>query len=194
MTGHKPTPYPVSAERPADEDEIATAERAGASRPLTALVVLTVVIVAASGFVVWSWLAQRSSLSANTAVADTAATARLTDDVGTAVKEVFSYDYDNLDRTRRAATTVLVDAATTQYQAVFDAAARQASAEKLIRTTTIASIGARELHGDTAHLLVFLDQQTLNTTTGRQTSTSAALDISARNVDGTWKIAAMNPL
>jgi Mce-associated membrane protein len=159
-----------------------------------ALAVLTAVIVAASGFVVWTWLAERSSLAGNTAVADTAATARLTGDVGAAVKEVFSYDYDNLDRTRRAAATVLVDAARPQYQAVFDAAARQAATEKLIRTTTIASIGARELDGDTARLLVFLDQQTLNTTTGQQSSTSAALDVSARNIDGTWKIAAMNPL
>lgn len=160
----------------------------------TVLTVLTIVIIVASGFVVWTWLAERSSLAANSAVADTAATTRLTDQVGTAVKEVFSYDYDNLDRTRRAAAAVLVDTATTQYQAVFDAAAGQATADKLIRTTTIASIGARELHGDTARVLVFLDQQTLDTTTGRQTSSSAALDVSARNVDGTWKIAAMTPL
>lgn len=163
-------------------------------RSATALAALTAVIVVASGLVVWTWLAERSSLAVNTAVADTAATVRLTDQVGTAVKEIFSYDYDNLDRTRRAAAAVLVDAATRQYQTVFDAAARQATTEKLVRTTTIASIGARELHGDTARLLVFLDQQTLNTTTGRQTSSTTALDISARNVDGAWRIATMTPL
>jgi Mce-associated membrane protein len=66
-------------------------------------------------------------------------------------------------------------------------------AQKLVRTTTIGSIAVRDLRGDTARLLVFVDQQTLNTTSDQQSSSVAALDVTARKVDGAWKIAAVTP-
>jgi Mce-associated membrane protein len=58
---------------------------------------------------------------------------------------------------------VLVGDAVVQYEGSFAAARSQAQEQKLVRTTTIRSTGVRELRGDTARLLVFLDQQTLRT-------------------------------
>jgi Mce-associated membrane protein len=160
----------------------------------TVFSVLTAVIVLSVGVSVWSWSQARASHGGNISVADVAATADVTDQVGAAVKQVFSYDYANLDRTERAASSLLVDAAVAQYQANFAAAKQQAVAQKLVRTTSIDSIGVRELTGAQARLLVFVDQQTLNTGTDQQTSSVAALDITARKIDGAWKIAGMTAL
>lgn len=164
------------------------------SRRATILAALTAVIVLSSGVAVWSWSQARASHGGNAAVADAAATAGVTDQVSAAVKQIFSYDYANLDRTERAASRLLVGAAVAQYQANFAAAKEQAVARKLVRTTTIGSIGVRELTAQDARLLVFLDQQTLNTVTNEQTSSVAAVDVEAKKVDGAWKIAGMTAL
>ncbi|KAA9151569.1 hypothetical protein FPZ12_038835 [Amycolatopsis acidicola] len=150
------------------------------------------VIVLAAGFSVLAGL--NSARSDNAAVADTAATGEVVDQVSAAVKSIFSYDYDNLDRTQRAATNVLVDAAVGQYQASFTAAKQQATEQKLVRSTTIGSIGVQELSGSDARLLLFLNQQTLNTANNQQSSAAACLSVVAKKVDGTWKIASMTAL
>jgi Mce-associated membrane protein len=165
-----------------------------AGRRATVLAVLTAVIGLAAGTAVWSGLRANSVHSGNAALADTAATAEVADQVGSGVKAIFSYDYGNLARTERAASSVLVDAAVGQYQANLPAAEKQATDQKLVRTTTISSIGVQDLRGDTARVLIFLDQQTLNTTSNQQSSASAALAVSARKVDGAWKIASMTAL
>ncbi|TVT05968.1 hypothetical protein FNH07_22205 [Amycolatopsis bartoniae] len=158
------------------------------------LAVLTAVVVLAIGAAVWSILQVRAIHGGNRAVADTTATAEVTDQVGNDVKALFSYDYANLARTERAAASVLVDEAVGQYQSGYAAAKQQALDQKLVRTTTISAAGVQDLRGDTAHVLVFLDQQTLVTTSNQQSSASAALAVTARRVDGTWKIASMTAL
>jgi Mce-associated membrane protein len=163
-------------------------------RRATLLAALTAVLVLAAGAAVWAGLEAKSLHSANTALADTAATAEVTDQVSAGVKAIFSYDYGNLARTDRAAAAVLVDDAVGQYQGGFAAAKQQAAEQKLVRTTTISSIGVQDLSGDTAHLLIFLDQQTLTTTSNQQTSTTGCLEVTARKIDGTWKIATLNPV
>jgi Mce-associated membrane protein len=168
--------------------------RAMAGRRATVMAALTAVVVLAAGVAVFSALRVGALHGGNSAVADTAATAQVTDQVGSDVKAIFSYDYDNLARTERAASSVLVDEAVGQYQAGYAAAKQQVTDQKLVRTTTISSIAAQDLRGDTAHLLVFLDQQTLTTTSNQQSSASAALSVTARKVDGTWKIASMTAL
>ncbi|MFI6028362.1 hypothetical protein [Amycolatopsis magusensis] len=159
---------------------------------------LAAVVVLAAGFAVWFGLeAARLSEgdpSANLALVDATATAEVSDQVGSAVKAIFSYDYANLARTERAAGGLLVDKAVTQYQDSFAAAKRQAEEQKLVRTTTIRWTGVRELRGDTARLLVFLDQQTLRPGDNGQTSSAAHLDVQARKIDGAWKIAELTAL
>jgi Mce-associated membrane protein len=174
-------------------DEPGTGRKAGIGRHATVLAVLAAVVVLSGGAAVWEWAQARSLRDANAAVADPAATTTVSDQVGEGIKEIFSYDYDDLDRTQRAASSLLVDGAVSQYQASFAAARQQAVAQKLIRTTTIASIGVRELRGDSARLLIFVDQQTLNTPDDQQSSSVAALDVTAREIDGTWKISDITP-
>ncbi len=152
------------------------------------------VVVLMAGFAVFAGLRAGAVHGGNRAVADTAATTQVADQVGGDLKAIFSYDYDNLARTERAAASMLVDEAVGQYEAGYASAKQQAVDQKLVRTTTINSIAVANLDGDSAKLLVFVDQQTLTTTSNQQSSASAALSVTARKVDGTWKIASMTAL
>ncbi|WP_409465927.1 hypothetical protein [Amycolatopsis sp. GA6-003] len=128
------------------------------------------------------------------AMVDPAATAQVTEQVSAAVKAVFSYDYANLDRTARAAADVLTGPAVGQYQSQFAAARQRAENEKLVRTTTVRTIGVRSLRGDDASLLLFLDQQTILPGGGAPRSGVGQLSVTAHRTDGQWKITALDPL
>lgn len=164
------------------------------SRRATVLSALTAVLVLAAGFTIVAAVRVSALPGDNAAVTDQAATTEVATQVSDGVKAIFSYDYANLPRTERAAASVLVDAAVAQYQSGYPQAKQQAADQKLVRTTSVSSIGVQDLRGDTAHLLLFLDQQTLVTTSNQQSSASAALAVTARRMDGSWKIASLNAL
>lgn len=156
---------------------------------------LAAVVVVALGCAVWFGI-ETASLSAgdNLALVDTAATASVSSEVSDAVKAVFSYDYANLPRTERAASEVLTGEAVGQYQAQFAAARTRAEAEKLVRTTTVRAVGVRTLVGDDASLLLFLDQQTVAQGGGAPSSSVAQLAVTAKRIDGRWKLATLTAL
>jgi Mce-associated membrane protein len=164
----------------------------------TVLPLLSALLVIVLGCAFWfgyrSHVLTAGDASANTAVVDVPETRAVTDQIGAGVKAIFSYDYTNIARTERAAADVLVDAAVNQYRDSFAAAKKQAEDQKLVRATTVRSIGAREIRGDRATVLLFLDQQTLHTANNQRESTGAQLDITARRVDGRWKIASITAL
>ena len=157
--------------------------------------VLVAVIVVALGLAVWFGI-ETASLSPgdNQALVDSSATASVSAEVSDAVKSVFSYDYANLARTERAASDVLVGEAVRQYQGQFASARGRAVSEKLVRTTTVRAIGVRSLQGDDASLLLFLDQQTVAQGGGAPSSSVAQLAVTAKRVDGRWKLSALTAL
>ncbi len=157
--------------------------------------VLVLVVALALGCTVW-FGTEAASLSPgdNLALVDSSATASVSSEVSDAVKAVFSYDYANLPRTERAASEVLTGDAVRQYQAQFASARPRATAEKLIRTTTVRAIGVRSLRGDSAELLLFLDQQTVAQGGGAPTSSVAQLAVTAKRIDGRWKLATLAAL
>ncbi|WP_370972754.1 hypothetical protein [Amycolatopsis sp. cg9] len=156
--------------------------------------VLSAIVVVALGCAVWFGV-ETASLSpgSNQALVDSAATASVSAEVSDAVKAVFSYDYANLARTERAASQVLTGDAVGQYQSQFASARTRAAAEKLVRTTTVRAAGVRSLVGDDASLLLFLDQQTVGPG-GALSSSVAQLAVTARRVDGQWKISSLTAL
>ncbi|ANN16492.1 hypothetical protein SD37_13075 [Amycolatopsis orientalis] len=156
---------------------------------------LVALIVLATGCAVWFGL-EASSLGSdgNAALVDQAATAEVADQVGAGVKAVFSYDYSNLARTERAAADVLTGEATGQYRDQFASARKRAEDQKLVRTTTVRSAGVRSLRGEEAEVLLFLDQQTIAATGGTPQSTVSQLSVTARRVDGRWKISRLTAL
>lgn len=157
--------------------------------------ILLAIVVVALGCTVW-FGAETASLSPgdNQALVDSAGTASVAAEVSDAVKSVFSYDYANLARTERAASQVLTGDAVRQYEDQFASARTRAAAEKLVRTTTVRAVGVRSLVGDDASLLLFLDQQTVAQGGGAPSSSVAQLAVTARRVDGHWKLASLTAL
>ena len=157
--------------------------------------VLVAIVLVALGCTAW-FGSKAASLSPgdNQALVDVPATADVSSQVSDAVKAVFSYDYANLARTERAAADVLTGDAVRQYQTQFASARTRATAEKLIRTTTVRAIGVRSLRGDSADLLLFLDQQTVAQGGGAPTSSVAQLAVTAKRLDGRWKLATLTAL
>lgn len=157
--------------------------------------ILTAIIALATGCAVWFGL-QASSLGSdgNAALVDQAATAEVADQIGAGVKAVFSYDYSNLARTERAAADILVGDATGQYRDQFTSARKRAEEQKLVRTTTVRSLGVSSLRGDQAEVLLFLDQQTLTAAGGAPQSSVAQLSVAAVRIDGRWKISRLTAL
>lgn len=159
--------------------------------------VLAVMLVVAAGCAVWFAMEARAlregGSGGNLALADVEATRDVTAAVSANLKAVFSYDYTNLERTRRAVDLALTGELAAEYREKFTAASEQARRNKLVRVSIVRSIGVRHLSEDRATLLVFLDQQELRPS-GRPKSTTATLDVTALRMDRSWRISAINTL
>lgn len=158
------------------------------ARAATWLAVLAAVTVLAGAGAVWSFSRAEAVQEGNAAIADEAATAEVSRQVGELVKAIFSYSFRDIARTERAAKAALVDDAVEQYRSRFAEAKRLALKQRLVRSTTVRAVGVRDLSADRARLLVFVDQQTITESGKPGRSTSACLDIVARKVAGVWKI------
>ncbi|WP_233636581.1 MULTISPECIES: hypothetical protein [unclassified Streptomyces] len=125
--------------------------------------------------------------TANLALTDAAATTRVTGDVSSALTKVFSYAPGSTAATQTAAKQVLAGKALQQYAALFGQVERQAADQKLTLTSEVVRAGVTRLTGDSAHLLVFLDQ--VYERRGRAPTTAAAqLTVTAELRDGRWWI------
>lgn len=122
------------------------------------------------------------------AVLDDVATAEVTGAVSTALTTVFSYKPGELAATEQAAARELTGTALTQYRRIFGQVKRQAPAQRVTLTTRVVRAGVISLTGDTAQLLVFLDQTA--TRAGRPAGAPAAaqLTVTAHRDDGHWTI------
>ncbi|GAA2829677.1 hypothetical protein [Crossiella cryophila] len=155
--------------------------------PLVA--VLGVVLVLAAGFAVWAGVAtQALRPGTNVALVDNAATDLVLRQVTDAVRDTFSYDHSDTGRTEQAAARVLDGRAIEQYRELFAEVRKVAPAQKLVLTTTIRAAGVREIQGDTATVLVFVDQQMLRTGDNVQNSGAAQLEVTARRDGPNWRI------
>ena len=56
------------------------------------------------------------------------------------------------------------------------------------------AIGVKQLRGDKAELLVFLDQSSKRATDAEASLSAAQLAVGAKKVNGSWKIVSLKPL
>jgi Mce-associated membrane protein len=157
--------------------------RVRAGRDVRAVLAVAVVALALA-----SWFAV-ADIRLRAAGQDAAET-EVTRQISGAVRTVFSHDYNRLDQSRQAALAVLSGPAAEQYE---QAMAAITPAAKLVVFTSVRSIGLTELHGDSARALVFVDGQTLRVTDNHRTTTSASLTVSARRIDGVWRLTDIVP-
>ncbi|MBC6461608.1 hypothetical protein HKK72_27575 [Actinomadura sp. HBU206391] len=177
---------------PARPDERRAAGRSRRVRaPLVSALALT--LLGAAGTVRAEQL-RDSPAAANRALVDTDATARVAGDVGDALTKIFTYSHENTAATERAARDLLAGSASSQYAALFSQVKRQAPDQRLTVTTSVARVGVTRLSGDTARLLVFLDQRIIRGgqdgrgSRGGGGVAAAQLSVTARLQDGHWRI------
>ncbi|MYV69509.1 hypothetical protein GT043_26905 [Streptomyces sp. SID2131] len=158
-------------------------------RRRTAVLVATVValLLGGSGFFYGAHQLRSTPSARNHALTDTAATTRVGGDVGEGLARVFSYAPGQADAAERSAATVLSGRAARQYTDLFAQVRASLVEQRLTLTTQAVRTGVIDLHGNTARLLVFLDQ-TSRRDTAPATSAAAQLTVTAEFRDDRWLI------
>lgn len=158
-------------------------------RRSTVLGALAALLLAATGGVLLYRAAELRDTPAahNRALTDAAATSRVNGDVGTALAKVFSYRPDGTAATERSAREVLDGRAARQYRQLFGQVRAGVRDQKLALATQAVRVGTVSLRGDTARLLVFLDQ-TARRGKGKPATSAAQLSVTARLRHDEWRI------
>ncbi|MEU5877714.1 hypothetical protein [Spirillospora sp. NPDC047279] len=136
-----------------------------------------------------SWADRRNegSPATNRVLLDQAATAKVVADVSSAVTRILTYTHTDPATTQRAADQLLTGKAKDQYRRLFGEVVRYAPIQKLALTTRVVKAGAIKLTGDTAVVLVFLDQDTTRAGKKSGSTATAQLIVTARDQGG-WRI------
>lgn len=164
------------------------------SRPAVWLTVFALVCAALAAFFgVRAWQTGDSAAARNQALVNGPGTAEVAGQVAEALRRVFSYRHDDTALTEAAAGEVLADAARAQYEALFAQVREQAPEQKLVLTTKAVTTGVRELTGDRAVLLVFLDQTATRGDNNETSASAAQLSVTARRTGEKWVITELQP-
>ncbi|MCE0762561.1 hypothetical protein LWC35_06500 [Pseudonocardia kujensis] len=162
-------------------------------RGTTILAGVTVVALALAVLAGVSWWSMNHTPAArNTALVDVAATTQVSQQLGDAVKTVYSYDYTRLDQNEAAARQVITPEFGQQFDQLFGEVRKLAPQQQAVVTATISQAAVESITGDRAVLMVFLDQQATraaNDQAGQQVAAAGRLTVTGQRVDGTWKIA-----
>jgi Mce-associated membrane protein len=171
-------------------DVVIAAPRGRAPWLLPAVLALVAVIL--GGFATWFALessqANGSSVPSNTALTDNARTAEVNGQITSAINTTFSYNYTDIGKTEKAAQGLLTDTALCQYNALFKVIQQQAPSQKLVLTTTVTNSGVESLQGDSARVLLVVDQSDTRTAANQPVLSQASLAVNAVRQNGKWKI------
>jgi Mce-associated membrane protein len=196
VAGHTPgRPAPVTP--PSTEPEAARVKWWRRPMPVPALIGGLAVLVGLAVFFAVENAEVRGTPSAqNTALVDVGTTAQVSQQVTTALKTIYSFDYTRLDQNEAAARAVITPAFAGQFDQLFKQVRELAPQQQAVVTATVNLVGVQSINGDTATLLVFLDQQATRAQAGgapQQLAAAGRLMVTAQLVDGTWKVAAVDP-
>lgn len=162
-------------------------------RRLPALLALFAVsftlVLAGSGLLAAAAGLRGTPAAANRALTDRTTTRQVIAAVSTDISEIYSYSYADIPSTTAAAARVLTGQAAAQYREL-SPMLRDAVSQRLTVATRVVRAGVITLIGDTAQLLVFLDQRATRGDT-KESSVRAQLMVTARFSDGQWRIASI---
>jgi Mce-associated membrane protein len=161
----------------------------GSSGSLTLSLAVTVILALVGGALMVRTAQLRDDpVIGNQALVDTAANTQVIGDVSNALTKVFSYSYTDTASAEQAARDVLAGVAYRQYEALFSQVVREAPTQELTVTTRVVRAGVIRLTGDTAQLLVFLDQVVTRRGDPAGTTAAAQLAITAQLRNDHWRI------
>ncbi|MFI9772398.1 hypothetical protein ACIHJG_36920 [Streptomyces sp. NPDC052415] len=160
--------------------------RVPARRLVTALGA-TLLVLAGCGFFYGAHQLRSAPSAENRALTDAEATTRVAGDVGNGLARVFSYTPDGLEATERAARSVLEGRAERQYTELMGRIRADLAEQRVTLSTQAVRTAVIELDGDSARLLVFLDQISSRGKAGT-TSAAAQLTVTAHWQEDQWRI------
>ncbi|MFT4286438.1 hypothetical protein [Nocardioides sp.] len=159
------------------------------------LAVLAVVMLAVGGVGLWRAHSLRSiPAAANDAVVDAVTSAEVESDVSSALTKVLSYDYSDPSATEQAADQLLAGDARKEYDTLFASLQERAPGQQLVLSATVQAVAVKELAGDQATLLVFVDQTSQRASDSEASISAAQLSIEAKRSGGSWLITGLTPL
>lgn len=191
--------------RPTTEDEIELAPpieeagelSAGPPRPrdevplrigmaLAALFTIAAVVFAALFIIAKS---STGDATANLAHTDATATRQAQEEITSAVQTLFSYDYSKLvDRDKQVNDLLASDKLRDQFTTLNCAVQEEAPKQKIATLTKVSFGAITNLQDDTAQALVFVENAWERKSTKQQGSGAGSLGITAKRVDGKWKL------
>lgn len=161
------------------------------------LVALVAVLVIALGLAAWfrgeANQLTGSAAASNTALVDVGTTAQVSGQVRDAVQRIYSYDFARLDDNERAAQQVITGPFAQEFQQQFALVRQLAPQQQAVVVATVLNVGVKQLGGDRALLVAFIDQQASRGIRAPQLSVAGRLSVTAQRVGGTWKIADVQP-
>jgi Mce-associated membrane protein len=182
-------PAKEKAERPAKAPSTA---RTGTTPPNWVLAVLAGLLVAAlalDGFVVWREVSQRNAEEAS-ARALHSALIQSPSVAEQAAGPVLSYRYDTIDRDLAQAQRYLTDEFSQGYTASIERLVRrEATRAQATVEAEVLSSGVVEASGESAEVLLFVNQTTTSPTRSEPTTALNRVVFSMVRRDGTWKVA-----
>lgn len=161
----------------------------------TGPVVLAAVLLVVGLLGWWMTFDLRSDDAAdNGALTDSKTTAQVQANVSQALARVLTYDYEDPQATEQAAQALLDAGARKEHATLFASLQERAAGQKLRLTAQVQAIGVKELHGDQAKLLVFLDQSSSRAKDDESSVSAAQLAVTAHKAGDVWKITGLKPL
>lgn len=154
------------------------------------------VVLLAVGLVGW-WMSydlRGDDSATNGAVIDSKQTAQVQASVSQGLARVLTYDFADPGSTEAAADAVLSGKARSEYDTLFASLQERAPGQQLRLTAQVQAIGVKELRGDTATLLVFLDQSSQRASDSESSVSAAQLSVTATKQGSTWRITGLKPL
>ncbi|MER7538828.1 hypothetical protein ABTX77_29165 [Streptomyces sp. NPDC097704] len=189
IAAETPDPGPASA---TDQDDAgpgeATGRRSAVPWHKAALAVaLTGLLLGGSWFFYAAHQLRSTPAARNHALTDTATTDRVSGEVAEGLARVFSYTPADTDAAERSSRTVLAGRAARQYGDLLAQVRTKLVGQRITLSTQAVRTGVVELDGDSARLLVFLDQ-TSRRDKGAATSAAAQLTVTAKYEGDRWLI------
>lgn len=166
-------------------------------RAAAALLAVTVLLAAAAAFFAFSFVRlEFTGASRNTALTDVGTTAAVSEQVGDAVKKVYSFDFARLDQAEADARANITGPFSGQFDQIFGNVRQLAPKQQAVVTATIPKSAVASIEGDRATVYVFVNQ-VIRRVDGagkpQQGAAAARLRVDAQYVDGRWKISGMSP-
>jgi Mce-associated membrane protein len=158
---------------------------------------LIAVVVIALGLAVWFRVEvmglRDAAATGNRALLDVGTTAQLSGQVRDGVERVFSYDFARLDDNERAAAAVITGPFADDYRHQYARVRELAPAQQAVVVATVPALAVSVLDGDRAVVVVFVDQQANRAGQAAPLVAAGRLRVGAQRVNGSWKLADVEP-